>query len=119
MLHKSFISISLLAIFVNVIEIELSTISVANKIGSKRYVFSNYWITKEYKNRLFHDKFQRLQATVENEKLKKKLFEQKEKEKLQQKLIDQKEEIKSKIFKEHLMPLIGGSIYKDFLTMRY
>ena len=119
MLHKSFISISLLAIFVNVIESEFSTSSVENKIGSKRYVFSNYWNTKEYKNRLFHEKFQRLQTMVENEKIKKKLFEQKKKEILQQKLIEQKEEIKSKIFKEHLMPLNGGSIYIDFLTMRY
>lgn len=129
MFRKCFISIGLLAIFVNLMKCEYSSkVSAENKSESKRYVFLNYWNTKAYKNRMLHDKFQRLQWKKENEKqkehekLKERLLlieQQEQKEKLQKKLLDQKEEIKTKIFKERLLPLTAGSFYKDFLTMRY
>lgn len=108
MFYRCLISVVFLVIFTNVIQYECVLAPVEDKKVSKRNFFSNYWNSKDYKH---HIKFYRLQ-TIANKK-------ENEKEKLRHKLLKEKEERKTKIFKEHLLPLVSGSFYKDFLTMRY
>jgi hypothetical protein len=108
MFYRCLISIVFLVIFTNVIKYECVLEPAEGKNVLKRIFFSNYWNSKDYKQ---HLKFYRLQ-TIANKK-------ENEKEKLRHNLLKEKEERKTKIFKEHLLPFVSGSFYKDFLTMRY
>ena len=99
MFFKSFLFLVLVIHITNCIKNDSQSKLITE---NKRNVFSGYWNSREFKHQLLNEKHRVSRLNKQRDKL-----------------LKQKDEIQTKIFKDRLLPHVSGTIFKDFLTMRY